>query len=369
MTRMPDADSRRDTMWFLLPSVLLGTIGFLAPFSMIKGGWSVELSVVVASLAGLGGVSAGLLLSDEMFPDGRKGLGRVAAVWLGVAMYLPSLVLGKVVGRDLPLLFAGVAIWVMWSSLLFSDLFRLSAGQAVRFAALFHGLCAVGAAASVLFPEDVFAWFGTAALLAGGLPAAWINRHVRVAYPTPRAQAEPEREESGDEAGSEAPPILEVEPDGEPDDEPAPRWPVVPPQAADGERLLVRWLFALAVDEALIFGWLFLHPLGIPGIGVPIVLMMFGMLLFYQPVGERLGGTVGQRLARIRLIEPGYPDDPPSVAEVGYRHVQRIAFFWGVLSALLYWMEAALQSPEERTRAAQGADWPKPRRGWMFIER
>lgn len=367
MIRSPDADSRQDTMWFLLPSVMLGTIGVLAPFSMLKGGWSAESSMFVAAVAGLAGVSAGLVLSDGMFPDGRKGWGRVASVWLGVGMYLPAFVLGKVAGRDVPILFAGVAVWVMWSSVLFADLFRLSAVQSVRFAARFHGLCAVGAAASVLFPEDVFPWFGTAALLVGGFPAAWINRYVRAAYPLPPPDAPPDAADDEDEGEALRPTF--PAPNAETESDPGPAWPAVPPQTAGGERLFLRWLVAVAVDEALIFGWLFLHPLGIPGLGTLIVVMMFGMLLFYQPVGERLGGTVGQRLAGIRLIEPGYPSDPPSVAEVGYRHVQRIAFFWGILSALLYWMEAALQTPEERVRMAQGADWPRPRRGWMFIER
>lgn len=347
-------------MWFLLPSVLLGTMGFLTSFK-IQGGWGIEASIVIAALSGLSGVSVGLMLSDGMFPDGRKGLGRVAAVWLGVAMYLPALVLGTAMARNGPMLFMGVAVWVMWSTVLFSDLFRLSAVQAVRFAARFHGLCAVGVAVSALFPESVFPWFGTAALLVGGLPAAWINRSVRAADPRPGTT--PDMEVCGDETGGGASPSPDAETNGDP------VRPTVPPQFASGERLFMLWLFAVAVDETIIFGWLLLHPLGIPGAGTLIVIMMFGMHMFYQPVGEWLGGTVGQRLAGIRLIEPGYPNDPPSFAEVGYRHVQRVAFFWGILSALLYWIEAALQSPEERARMAQGADWPNPRRSWMFIER
>jgi transposase-like protein len=371
--KLPDVNSRRDTAWFLSPSVLLGTTGFLSSFPALRG-VDLETSAVIAGLVGLAGVSLGLVMSDATFPDGRKGFGRAGALFLGLACMMPSIMLGGALRDNTAYLFMGAAIWVMTSGLLFAQLFRLSAEQSLRFAAIFYGGSSVLLAISVVSPV-AWPYIGTVAWLFGGWPAAWINTYVRVKYPVP---PESPPIDGDDEPEETSPPpscatALPREEDEDGDEVSA--LPVVPPQTLPGSQLALRWGLAVLFDYAVLVG-LFIVGISVAkdaGVGMDGALSAlswyFAIVVLYQPIGERFGGTLGQRINKIQIIEPGRPEHSPDTSVVAWRAMLRIGFFWGFLSSLFYWLDAVFIDPKDRERMAQGFPSSYPRREWMFIER
>lgn len=358
----------------MLP-VLFGTAAFLAPLFASRGA-GLETAATIAGLAGLAGVQLGLVMSDATFPDGKGGFGRAAGLWLGLACLMPAVVLGEALHGSFAFLFMGAAIWVMASGILFGQLFRLSAGQALRFSAIFYGGSCVLAAVSLLFPS-AWPYIGTAAWLGGGFPAAWINTYVRLRYPEPMPSLPIDADDEPEEAPEPFPPTAETavrpqEPEG--DDE-GPPLPAVPAQTAEGSQLALRWAMSVFWDYTILAA-LFVGGIRLVremGGGMDEALTALGcfavVYFLYQPLGERFGGTFGQRMNGIRIIEPGYPDASPDASVVAWRAFLRIGLFWGVLSALFYWLEAVFVGPEERARLAQGRLFGRPRREWMFIER
>lgn len=354
---------------------MFGSTGFLSSFPVLRG-FDIETSAVIAGLAGMVGVSIGLVMSDATFPDGRKGFGRAGALFLGLACMIPAVVLGGVLRGNLPFLFMGAAIWVMTSGLLFAQLFRLSAHQALRFAAIFYGGSSVLLAVSIVSPV-AWPYIGTAAWLFGGWPAAWINTYVRVKYPVP-PESPPidEEDDEPEETPPPAPPPSTIEdaPTAQDDDDDF-LLPFVPPQTLAGSQLALRWGMAVLFDYAVLVG-IFIVGISVAkdaGVGMNGALSALGwyfaIVVLYQPIGERFGGTLGQRINKIRIIEPGRPEHSPDTSVVAWRAILRIGFFWGVLSSLFYWLDAVFIDPKDRERMAQGFPSSYPRREWMFIER
>jgi len=251
--KLPDVNSRRDTAWFLTPAVLFGTAAFLVTFPALRG-TDIETVAVIAGLAGLAGVSIGLVMTDATFPDGKGGWGRAGGLWLGLACLMPAVVFGGVLRGGFPFLFTGAALWVMASGILFGQLFHLSAGQALRFCAIFYGGSSVLAAVSLLAPS-AWPYIGTAAWMGGGFPAAWINTYVRLRYPEPRARSPIDEEEAEPEEAPEPPPppaetaARSEEPE---EDDEGPPLPAVPTQTAKGSQLAFLWVVSLFWDYAIL---------------------------------------------------------------------------------------------------------------------
>lgn len=118
--------------------------------------------------------------------------------------------------------------------------------------------------------------------------------------------------------------------------------------------IFIRWLFACVIDYALLIAAVLFFALGWPSGQGPLqaVILISLAYLLYQPLGEVLGGTLGQRLAGIRLVAPGTVSIT-SIATVIRRHGERIGIFWGILAAILYWRERLSASAPERFRI----DW------------
>ncbi|NFV80629.1 hypothetical protein [Magnetospirillum aberrantis] len=99
--------------------------------------------------------------------------------------------------------------------------------------------------------------------------------------------------------------------------------------------LFLRWLLACGIDYLLLAAAVVILVLGWPGVREPLstIAMIFAVGLFSQPLGEILGGTVGQRLAGIRLVWTS--GDPLRGAVL--RHGYRLGMLWAVVDAIRYW--------------------------------
>lgn len=134
----------------------------------------------------------------------------------------------------------------------------------------------------------------------------------------------------------------------------------------DGDRLadslFTRWLSSCAIDYALLISAILFFALGWPGGHDPLAAVTLIVLvqLLYQPLGELLGGTLGQRLAGIRLIAPGEASTT-SIATVIRRHGERMGIVWGVLAAHLYWRKH-LGAPMIGSSATESWEWADRRR-------
>ncbi|MGE5517952.1 MAG: hypothetical protein ACM31D_19285 [Bacteroidota bacterium] len=123
--------------------------------------------------------------------------------------------------------------------------------------------------------------------------------------------------------------------------------------------LLLRWLLACAIDYTLLIGATLFLALGWPGGHEPLraVILICLVHMLYQPLGEVLGGTLGQRMAGIRLNAPG-AISTTSIATVIRRHGERMGIVWGVLAAYLYWRKRLhAPAPSSTTAERLPTDW------------
>ncbi|MGE5475545.1 MAG: hypothetical protein ACM3Q1_02740 [Bacteroidales bacterium] len=104
------------------------------------------------------------------------------------------------------------------------------------------------------------------------------------------------------------------------------------------KRLLARWLVSCILDYTLLAAAILFFALYWPAGQEPLraVLLILLVQLLYQPLGEAVGGTIGQRLSGIRLTAPA-PASALAITTIIRRHGERIGVLWGLLSAYLYW--------------------------------
>lgn len=123
------------------------------------------------------------------------------------------------------------------------------------------------------------------------------------------------------------------------------------------KHLFVRWLASCVIDYGLLAAATLFFALGWPGGSEPLrtVVLIALVQLLYQPLGELLGGTVGQRLTGIRLIAPS-TISTVSIATIIRRHGERMGVLWGLLAAYLYWRKR-LGPQETRTAATSPGGW------------
>lgn len=123
-------------------------------------------------------------------------------------------------------------------------------------------------------------------------------------------------------------------------------------------RLFLRWLASCAIDYGLLIAAILFFALHWPGGGAPLGTVALNVLaqLLYQPLGELLGGTIGQRLAGIRLIAPGVVA-PVSITTIIRRHAERIGVFWGLFFACRYWWERLRPQAAPIARADRMGQW------------
>lgn len=174
-----DFSSRALTLGFLLPPVALGCLGLLS-FITPSG----EDDLFIAALMGLAGMSVGHLLSNGLFPDGWRGFGRIAGLWLGFALMLPAvLVGGAAIGGGYSGLAAMAAAWVMASSILFGNWHLLTGRQIICFAKTFYGWSALALVLLSMLPHGVAAVAALGMLFASAWGASVLNQHLRAISP------------------------------------------------------------------------------------------------------------------------------------------------------------------------------------------
>lgn len=382
MAKISFSDRTAPTVTFQIPCAVLAVMGFLLVYKVAAGTANSEAAFFAGALGGMAGLSLGLFVGDRGYPDGRGGWGRVAAVWLGLIVLSPAAFAGGFrAPGGVSVALALAMLWVAYSVVLYANLQLLTARQAIRFSLIFYGLSAAVGVFAALFPT-IGLYVVAVAMLFGGYPAVFINAWVRV-EPVPAASPVP-----ADDVAAAAPPYDPLpEPAPEPsvradddadDDLPPVARPRVAPQSLSGGQLMARWIMAVFWDYALLAGIFVAGVWWVRGQSVAAADRMelafssmgvyFVIYLLYQPLGEGLfGGTLGQKINGIRLVEPGTGATPDS-SVVARRHMCRIGVFWAALAVLFYWLEWASVGPEERTRVADGRRSANGR-DWMFIER